>query len=221
MAGSFGAFGKIPALGDFFRLNVTQDFVSAWDDWLQHALVAARTRLGADWQDRYMSAPIWRFSLSPGLAGREAVIGVMMPSVDRVGRQFPLTLVSAVPTYAPLRTLALQDTVFAALEDIALDALDDDATQERIGKALEALVLAPALPYSTIQTRGSGYMVSSPAAEALLADLALRLGPNPASVCSAALAGSAWLLAGHSLPDASQTAALFDLSAPMWSEGSQ
>lgn len=221
MAGSFGAFGKIPALGDFFRLNVTQDFVTAWDDWLQHALVEARARLGADWQDRYMSAPIWRFSLSPGLAGREAVIGVMMPSVDRVGRQFPLTLVSVVPTYAPLRTLALQEEVFAALEDIALDALDDDATQDKIGQALDAVSLAPALPYSTIQNRGSGYMVASPAAEALLPDLALRLGPNPASVFSAALEGSAWLLAGQSLPDASQTAALFDLSAPMWSEGSQ
>jgi type VI secretion system protein ImpM len=145
----------------------------------------------------------------------------MMPSVDRVGRQFPLTLVSLVPTYAPLRTLALQDEVFAKLEDIALDALDDDASQERIGRALEAVTLAPALPYSTIQSRSSGYMVASPAAEALLADLALRLGPNPASVFSAALEGSAWLLAGQSLPDAGQAAALFDLSAPMWSEGSQ
>jgi type VI secretion system protein ImpM len=219
MAGGFGAFGKIPALGDFFRLNVTQDFVSAWDEWVQRALVAAKTRLGQAWHDRYMSAPIWRFSLSPGLAGREAMIGVIMPSVDRVGRQYPLTLAGPVPTYAPLRTLAQQERVFAELENIALDALDDGTNTANLGAVLQEVRIAPALPYSNITARHGGYMVASPAADVLLADLALALGPNPASVFSAALEGSAWLLAGQSLPDAEQAASLFDLSAPLWSEG--
>jgi type VI secretion system protein ImpM len=219
MAGSFGAFGKIPALGDFFRLNVSQDFVNAWDLWLQAALLGARERLGESWHDRYMSAPIWRFSLVAGMAGREAVIGVVMPSVDRVGRQFPLTLVSPILSRASLRTMALQDHVFASLEDIALDALDDDMTPEKLGEALAGLTLAPMLEPSTILARGGGYVISSPAAESLLPDLALHLGPNPVSVFTAAVEGGAWMLAGQALPDRNQAAALFDLSAPLWTEG--
>jgi type VI secretion system protein ImpM len=35
MAAAFGAFGKMPSLGDFFRFGLPADFVSAWDDWLQ------------------------------------------------------------------------------------------------------------------------------------------------------------------------------------------
>lgn len=221
MAGSFGAFGKIPSLGDFFRLNVAADFVAAWDEWLQSALLTARQRLSGDWEERYMSAPIWRFSLTAGLAGRTAVIGVVMPSVDRVGRQFPLTLVSPVPTYAALRTLGLQEEVFRALEEVALDALDDGMTQEMLAARLEALTVLPPLPASDIRVSGGGYVVRSPAAEALFPDLAIRLGSNPASVFSAALEGSAWLLAGQSLPAAEQAAALFDLSAPLWAGDSR
>jgi type VI secretion system ImpM family protein len=98
MAGEFAAFGKIPALGDFFRLNPPPGFVPVWDSWLQAGLLAAHAQLGDRWDACYMSAPIWRFSLAAGLAGPAPLLGVMMPSVDRVGRQFPLTLVVPVPT---------------------------------------------------------------------------------------------------------------------------
>ncbi len=97
MAGEFAAFGKMPALGDFFRLNPPPGFVPVWDAWLQAGLLAARAQLGDRWDACYMSAPIWRFSLAAGLAGPAPLLGVMMPSVDRVGRQFPLTLVVPVP----------------------------------------------------------------------------------------------------------------------------
>ena len=66
MAASFGAFGKIPAMGDFFRLNLAQGFVEAWDEWLQAAMIDARARLGPAWTERYMTAPIWRFAVPPG-----------------------------------------------------------------------------------------------------------------------------------------------------------
>lgn len=219
MTGSFGAFGKIPSLGDFFRLNVGQGFVAAWDPWLQEAMTAARERLGEAWEDRYMTAPIWRFALAPGLAGAEAAVGVMMPSVDRVGRKFPLTLVAKVAEQPPLRALAAQETVFSALEDIALDALDDDMTQDRLSEALSAVAPVPALDSSFVRLNGVGYSVASPAAELLLPDLALKFGPNPSSVFSAAIEGGAWLLAGDGLPQGGQAAALFDLSAPAWSDG--
>ena len=51
--------------------------------------------MGEEWLPIYLTSPIWRFVLSAGLCGGEVVAGVLMPSVDRVGRYFPFTL--AVP----------------------------------------------------------------------------------------------------------------------------
>ncbi len=75
-----------------------------------------------------MSAPIWRFTLAPGLAGRYPVFGVLMPSVDRVGRQFPLTLVA--------RGEGTTEAVYAQLEEIALASLEDDMTRAGLQMAL-------------------------------------------------------------------------------------
>ncbi|MCR8723341.1 type VI secretion system-associated protein TagF [Frigidibacter sp. ROC022] len=219
MAGPFGAFGKIPALGDFFRMNVSQGFVEAWDEWLQAALLCGRVDHGSDWTERYMSAPIWRFALSPGYAGQEAVIGVMMPSVDRVGRQFPLTLVAPAPTDAPMRTLAMQEAALSELELIALDALDDDMTREELARRLEAVQLAPRLEPSVVRTGRAGIVVSSSDASAVLPDLALRLGPIYSTVFATAVEGQARLMTTHSMPGNRAAAALFDIFAPIWSEG--
>ena len=42
-------------------------------------------------------ASAWRFVCAAGACGPEPVIGLMVPSVDRVGRYFPLTLVVNLP----------------------------------------------------------------------------------------------------------------------------
>ena len=87
-----GFFGKIPSRGDFVRAGLPRSFISPWDEWLQAMLPASREALGETWQDAWMVAPIWRFLIQPGICGPDAVLGVFMPSVDRAGRYFPLTL---------------------------------------------------------------------------------------------------------------------------------
>ena len=148
MAG-FGAYGKMPGLGDFFRLDTPPGFVSVWDDWLQNGLKAARLSLGADWQESYMSAPIWRFWLGAGLAGRASVVGVMMPSVDRVGRMFPLTLMAQTDPEG-----ASDEGLFESLEEVALAALDDNMTRDALADRLSQLFLprSPSLTGSLWRT---------------------------------------------------------------------
>ena len=85
----YGAFGKIPGMGDFFRFDAPPGFVQAWDGWLQEGMLSAKEALGEGWLAAYMSAPIWRFTLAPGLAGEAAVMGILMCSVDRVVHSFP------------------------------------------------------------------------------------------------------------------------------------
>jgi type VI secretion system protein ImpM len=86
-----GWFGKLPGMGDFAHRRLPESFRSVWDQWLQRGLARLKDR-HADWMSHYLQAPVWCFALGPGVAGEGAWIGVMMPSVDGVGRYFPITL---------------------------------------------------------------------------------------------------------------------------------
>jgi type VI secretion system ImpM family protein len=90
--GSVGFFGKLPGMGDFVQRRLSGAFVSAWDARFEAAVSAARAAFGEDWRNLWQSAPVWRFALMPGVCGVTAWIGVMGPSVDRVGRSFPMVL---------------------------------------------------------------------------------------------------------------------------------
>lgn len=131
MSAAFGAYGKMPSLGDFFRINLPRSFVEPWDAWLQKSLAASQSALGAAWEEAYMSAPIWRFSLPRNVAGAAPMLGVLMVSVDKVGRKFPLTLAS--PQAADHDEAA---QTFEALEDAALMALEDSTTRDSLASAL-------------------------------------------------------------------------------------
>jgi type VI secretion system protein ImpM len=87
-----GFYGKIPSRGDFVRSGLPRAFIEAWDGWLQHVMAESRTLLGELWLPAWMEAPVWRFHLVAGISGPGAALGVFMPSVDRAGRHFPLTL---------------------------------------------------------------------------------------------------------------------------------
>lgn len=125
--GGPGFYGKVCAKGDFVSRRLPRSFVGPWDAWLQAALAESRKRLGEDWAPAYMNAPIWRFVLSSGLCGDSVVAGVLMPSVDRVGRQFPLALAALLSRDAnPWEVFLSAAEWFARLEDLALSSLDDD-----------------------------------------------------------------------------------------------
>jgi type VI secretion system protein ImpM len=100
-AAQCGLFGKLPARGDFVRAGLPRGFVQPWDDWLQVAIAGSKAQLGEKWLPAWMEAPIWHFALPPGVCGDDAVLGVWMPSVDRAGRHFPLTLAMVLPRALP------------------------------------------------------------------------------------------------------------------------
>ncbi len=131
-----GWFGKLPSLGDFASRRLPEVFVRRWDRWLQRDLVAARTQLGEHWLDVYLVAPVLRFWVAPGTLGEPAWAGLMMPSVDRVGRHFPLTV--AQPLQPLAAALASRDW-FAALDRTARRVLDIEFTVDHFEAALAAL----------------------------------------------------------------------------------
>lgn len=215
MAG-FAAFGKIPALGDFFRLGATPDFVTPWDGWLQTTLLTAAGALGERFEECYMSAPIWRFAVPPGVAGNQGLVGVLMPSIDRVGRRFPLTLLAQTGTaeQAALRNLIWQAEVLALLEDLALEALND-LPRETLAERLAAMTLRPLGLPSRILTTGSSLVMSSEQPDLFCADLALDLaggGLHRSCAWSATVEGSAKLILTSGLPGPDMAPGFFDLN---------
>jgi type VI secretion system protein ImpM len=116
-----GVFGKLPALGDFIARGLEPAFTEAWHGWLERGLAAARADLGESFLPAYMQAPAWRFALPARLAGERPVTGVMVPSVDAVGRWFPLTLAAVGARGDEPWYDALEAHARLALEDDPLD----------------------------------------------------------------------------------------------------
>jgi hypothetical protein len=111
-----------------------------------------------------------------------------MPSVDRVGRQFPLTLARLLPGHPGAAAAdAAGLAAFAALEEVALDALDDGMTRDRLAARLAAMPVPP------------------PAGPA---------GPSQQSIWSALIDGHLCRIVHAGLPGPSQMRAFFDPVVP-------
>jgi len=122
---SFGVYGKIPARGDFVRSGLPGAFVDAWDAWLQRVMAESQALLAQAWLPAWMEAPVWHFHLAAGTCGPSAAAGILMPSIDRAGRHFPLTL-ACVGTVSPSPGwLATAEAagIAAVTEDIGPEAL--------------------------------------------------------------------------------------------------
>lgn len=142
-----GWFGKLPGMGDFAHRRLPESFRERWDTWLQTGLLQLRHQ-HADWTSHYLHSPLWFFALAPQVAGARPWIGVLMPSVDGVGRYFPFTI--ACELAVPLDTLS--PATWAQVErwwqhaaQCALAALDRDLDAAGVDALLDrALADAPA-----------------------------------------------------------------------------
>lgn len=127
-----GWYGKLPTSGDFVTRRVHPSFIEPWDAWLNQMLAGSRERLGAGWKDAFLSAPVWRFVLAPGVIGPDGWAGLIVPSVDSVGRYFPLTVVSQVPVKGmdAVTTLFRAHNWYGEVEPVTAVALAPNAEIE-------------------------------------------------------------------------------------------
>lgn len=80
-----GLFGKIPAKGDFVRHNVASPTARAFEQWVQESNDALRGAGGE------MPSHTIRVVFTPP-GSDTTVVGVLVPSEDKVGRKFPLAV---------------------------------------------------------------------------------------------------------------------------------
>lgn len=224
-----GWHGKLPSLGDFASRRLDAAFIEPWDGWLAAGLLALREARPDTWLDAYLGSPSWRFLLMPGVlpgtAGTQAWCGVLMPSVDRVGRYFPLTLVLPLgPGLASVQEAGALWPWLGRLDDLARDALYEDWTAERLEDELARMAL-PArgtAPSEGAVPEAAGAMVELPADAA--SDPARFMGAEAQRALALRARGRAWwharpdeqpprLLASHGLPAAAALAQLFGPAA--------
>jgi type VI secretion system protein ImpM len=127
LSGEAGFFGKLPIRGDFITRNLPRSFIDPWDDWLQQAIARSHQQLQQRWLDCYLTSPVWRFALSAGACGPDVFAGTLMPSMDRVGRYYPLVIAAPLARSAqPLALLERGQDWFQAAEQSALKALEEE-----------------------------------------------------------------------------------------------
>jgi type VI secretion system protein ImpM len=139
---SIGFFGKLPVMGDFVTRRLPLALVEKWDSWLQDGLARSRELLGEQWLKAYLVAPVWRFCLQPGVVDAGAWCGLMFPSVDRVGRYFPLAMFAPLARDTDLAALiAGQAAWFDRLEALALQSLSKELQFDAWDNAIKGFPL--------------------------------------------------------------------------------
>jgi len=146
---SIGLFGKLPAHGDFVQRNLPAGFINIWDEWLQHFIAGTKEQLGESWLDIYLTSPLWRFVFSAGVVDENNWAGIMIPSVDRVGRYYPFSIVKKLPQNVnPFEFIQQQTAWYKEIEALALDALDGEVLIDDLVLSLDAMTIEYQSDYS-------------------------------------------------------------------------
>ena len=133
-------YGKVPAKRDFIAIGAPREFLHAWEPWMQAGLSASQQTMRDGWRDAFLTAPIWRFWLGADICGM-TIAGAFMPSLDGVGRYYPLTVFAYADPGMPIPPpdLDAQDEWFAASEEFLLSTLHNDVAFDAITAALDRL----------------------------------------------------------------------------------
>lgn len=204
-----GFYGKLPSHGDFLRRRVPDGFVTIWDHWLQECLLASRTSLADRWLDVYLTSPAWRFVSAPGALGPYAIIGLMVPSVDRVGRYFHLTFAATLPDGVNVFDAVEQGGVFLdqaeqlALETLAADSIDFDRFDRAVRDLAEHLEPLGARPAALLGAGADSVLADAESSWRIGLDGSLAVGQVFRELC------------------AQRLSALYDPCVVWWTEGSE
>ncbi|HMB38665.1 MAG TPA: type VI secretion system-associated protein TagF [Wenzhouxiangellaceae bacterium] len=217
-------YGKIPTLGDFVHRGLGRRQIEIWDEWLQGCMAESRRALGDDWLDLYLEAPVWYFAAGPGNIDQQTWIGVLIPSVDRVGRYFPFSIVRAFGAGSPLDAMRRARDWYAAAERLALDCLDEQFQSGDLEPRLARMPqpapgsLEPPVEYDTVPENATGrvYMLgNAPSTNEVLSTIAddtlLQLYPGYSVWWTAgSSAVPPALLVASAMPDHTAFSAMLD-----------
>ena len=127
-----GVYGKLPAHGDFIHRDLPSAFINKWDEWLQSYIANSQQDLGEHWLDIYLTSPIWRFATTDGIFDRNSWAGIIVPSVDRVGRYFPFCIATKITKPTTPLNIIQNNQWFEDMEQLAMSALGGQLKIEQL-----------------------------------------------------------------------------------------
>lgn len=146
MATAPGLIGKIPAEGDFVRFNAGDPAAQEFTDWLAKGQESVHRN-----RESLPRAP--SYFLFTGATATNALIGVLIPSKDRVGREFPLAAFTAIRTGDLAHCFALVPLAFSQFLTATAGLLEAAATLAgaEVEQRLAALPLPTAEAWSVAE----------------------------------------------------------------------
>lgn len=166
---TFGFYGKVPAVGDFVSREISAPQVECIDEWFKAGLAYIQSER-SDWLDNYLVAPVWSFFMPAGCWGESALCGALMPSVDRVGRYYPLIAIGEVSE----ELLCAPAALYSRLADLSqqlpkllqLNLMPDEVTalihrEGRLVNGMTNQVFCRALERIFLSTHASYWWVSA------------------------------------------------------------
>ena len=135
---SLAWYGKLPSAADFVGRRMPHAMETDWDNWIRSGMDQLRHEGGTKWQERFVRCPIWFFMYPTQTQGVLAA-GAIAPSIDRVGRYYPITVMAFSPPHTEGFTDDAQvGRFFSAVRSAVIDArripLTVEQMDERIGK---------------------------------------------------------------------------------------
>lgn len=153
-----GCFGKLPATGDFIRLNAGGDELAAFDRWLGDGIDFARRSMAQTFEPAYQGSVglfIFHGDGQNGEPPNRALVGAWAPSGDNAGRLYPMTVFASYD-YAQLVStgggvpIALFPLLAAAYELVRTGrSLPVDAFLDRVSR-----IQTPSLEDPDLVTQG-------------------------------------------------------------------
>ena len=83
-----GYYGKLPLSAEFIRCQASGTEIDELDRWLREGMYHAKSHLGSSWSKDFAQGDPWGFLYVPR-QGRRFLIGLLKPSQDKAGREFP------------------------------------------------------------------------------------------------------------------------------------
>lgn len=138
-----GYYGKVPAKGDFVSKGLSREVMDKFHEFFSAGLQSTIDQLEGSWLEYYSVGPIWYFFIQPEVVNKSAWLGIWMPSVDRVGRHFPLLIMEPIENdISSLADLGYYQHSILEFENMILDTLESDIDTNSVLEGISKASLA-------------------------------------------------------------------------------
>ncbi len=151
------AMGKVPRHPEFLHNRTVREPQRSFDDWLEAGMVQAHA-LGDGWSATFARSEVQAFVWCPPVSSRSesALSGILYPSCDSVGRQFPLAFAYEVPIRLIQHALPILPLALGDLLEGLYGATRDFANQD-VGELRARLARVPPTSSHVVDEASAAY----------------------------------------------------------------